>query len=168
MHRGDVDHAPVVSLGQARQGVSHRMERCRQVDRDDVVPYLDADVRKGCRVLDASIVDQDVQMTPREDLSHQCVDLTHVAQIAAEETSIGTTRRPQFRDQPQSLIRAGQSMRRDSGAFFGESARDAFADTALGTSNQHRSTFELCRHGSMPSRNVSTADAAAGSSSIGA
>ena len=149
MHRGDIDDSAIPRCGHTRQSVSHRVKRCRQVDGDDVIPYVDGDICEGRRVLYPRVVDQNVQVAPREHLSHQSVDLSDVAQIRTEVSDLRTARSVQFRNQLSRFIRVGKSVCRDPDAFGGERERDTFADTPLSAGHQHGFILELCHNDSI-------------------
>ncbi|VVN14514.1 hypothetical protein PS647_04023 [Pseudomonas fluorescens] len=60
MHRGNVDH-PAPALGaHARQAQAGAVEHRRQVDGDDRIPTLHRKLIHRCHVLNASVVDQNV------------------------------------------------------------------------------------------------------------
>ena len=71
MGRGDVDDAAEALLLHVRQRGGGAVEHGRQVQRDDGVPLLDREVLDRRGVLDAGVVDQDVDAT---ELAHRVVD----------------------------------------------------------------------------------------------
>ena len=57
----DIDNSPKLVLAHRRQRRPHRMKRRRQVDRQDRVPFLDRKMLERSDMLDAGIVDQDIE-----------------------------------------------------------------------------------------------------------
>ncbi|MNZ77545.1 hypothetical protein D3C78_960910 [compost metagenome] len=139
VHRGDIDDTPPVALTHARQRQPRAMEHRRQVQGDDLVPAFQRKLLDRRHMLDARIIDQDVDaaeglLGERE----QCFYLGHLAKVGRMVRSL----HPMLRNLGQSRCRVAETVEQDVGASAGQHLGDAQADAAGGTGDECSLAFE--------------------------
>ena len=100
-----------------RQREPRGMEHRAEVQRDDGVPALDREVLDGRDVLDAGVVDQDVDAAVRVRASlHQLLDVGDLAQVAALEDALDAVLVGDRLDQPVDLAGVAEAVDDEIGA----------------------------------------------------
>ena len=130
--RGDVDDAAEALLLHVRQRGGGAVEHGRQVQRDDGVPLLDREVLDRRGVLDAGVVDQDVDAA---ELAHRVVDQAAHGLALGQVGAVVHDAHAMLAGQPGARIfdlgGVAEAVQDDIGALLGERAGDAEADAAL-------------------------------------
>src|SRR5690606_3173103 len=136
VHGGDVDDAAVPAGLHARQGAADGMEGGRKVDGDDGVPLLDRERLHARHVLDAGVVDQDVD-APEARLGggHQGLDLVGTAEVGVMEVHLAAMH-GDLCARLGDLVRCAQAVEHDAAAGLRQALGDRQADATGGSGNE--------------------------------
>src|SRR5215207_6240158 len=131
MRRGDVDDAPPPGLAHRRHGKAGGVEGGGQVDGDDLVPPLNRELIDWRDVLDAGVVDEDVE--PPEGLERQidhALDRAGLRHVGRRIDRLYAVLRGDSRDDLADVVDIAEAVKHDGGAGLGERADDAEPDAA--------------------------------------
>ena len=128
MRRADVDDAPPLALLHAGHRRARGVEGRGEVDGDDGVPLLDRELLDRRHVLDAGVVDQDVDRAEVAlGLGDHVGDLV-VAQHVGGIEGDARAQRLDLRDRLLVVLLGAEAVDDDIGAVLGERHGDAVAD----------------------------------------
>ncbi|MCY1181310.1 hypothetical protein D9M73_218080 [compost metagenome] len=133
MHRGNVDH-PAPALGaHARQTQTGAVEHRRQVDRDDRIPTLHRKLVHRCHVLNAGIVDQDIDAAELAlGVGDHVGNLCRIADIGRVVADLAA----KLFDLGNNVGRIAKTVEDQVGPGPGQAEGDPQADAAGGTGDQ--------------------------------
>ncbi len=140
MRRGDIDDAAMLLRLHLRDGGAHRMKRARQVDGDDLVPFLDREILDLLDMLDAGIVDQHVDgaesLRRRGDQVCDLRGFRHIRWVV-EGTSLGKRFKPlHYR---LDFVRLSEAVDDDVVTLSGKGGGDRKPDAAGGSGDNNGS-----------------------------
>ena len=139
MNRGDIDDAAPAALAHAGQGEAGTVEHRGQVDRDNRVPPLDRELFDAGHVLNARVVDQNVDAAEFAfGVVDHVGDLRRVADIGRVMPHLAA-KLLQFGND---FAGVAKTVEYQVGASLGQALRDTQTNTAGGTGNQGGFTFQ--------------------------
>ncbi len=145
MRRADVDDAPPLARLHAGHRRPHAVKGRGEVDGDDGVPLLDGKVLDGAHVLDAGVVDEDVDAAEIAlGLGDHLRDLRRPQHVGRVEADLHPQRLHAL-DRLGVVLGRAQAVRDDVDAGLGEPQRDAEADPRRGA--RHDCRLALDAHG---------------------
>jgi hypothetical protein len=148
VHRGNVDDAAPAALAHARQHRLHDVEGRGQVDGEDRVPALDREVLDRAGVLDAGVVDHDVDRPERaRGRVDQAGGLVGAGQVGLHVGAARAAGLGQLRGNRLALRRRFDAVHDDMGAGLRHRLGDGQADALGGAGNQCGAAFQ---HGFSP------------------
>jgi len=142
VRRRDIHDAAPVALLHRRQRASDRVEGCRQVDRDDGVPAVGGKALDRRDVLDARVVDQDVDAgAARLETCEQRFDVGRPGEVGRFVIDAHAVGAGEFDAQSFDLVRIAEPVDHEVGALARERARDAQADAARRAGDERQLSF---------------------------
>ena len=131
MRRGDVDDASELARLHLRHHRFDQVECGEQVDREDCVPFVVGKLLDRRDVLDAGVVDDDVDLAELGacQLGHR-TNLVRTAHVGARVAHLHAVLALHFGTRELDLVGIAEAVQQDVGALFGQAAGDAQADPA--------------------------------------